>query len=144
MKTTIRFFPLKKNGSSTYLPILYRKTQFRYYNQKITLDFLDFVEKMKKIKLQLGHMLLSLDVISLFTNIPIDLVLKSIKIRQKFIRNNIKILLSEFLTAIEFVSTSTFFSFDKQIYKQTYGVPMGSSLSPVVADLIMQDLESSI
>ena len=33
------------------------------------------------------------------------------------------------------------FTFDKRIYKQEFGTPMGSPLSPIIADLIMKDLE---
>jgi len=47
----------------------------------------------------------------------------------------------EFLDAVQFVLKSTFFSFDNQIYKQNYGTPMGSPLSPIIADIVMQDLE---
>lgn len=104
----------------------------------------DFVNKINNIELQRGHVLLSLDVVSLFTNVPIDLALKSIKTRWKFIRNNTKIPLNEFLKAIEFVLSSTFFSFDGKIYKQTFGVPMGSPLSLIISDIVMQDLEKSI
>jgi len=43
-----------------------------------------------------------------------------------------------------FVLEFTYFHFNNRVYKQTYGAPMGSLLSPIVADLIMQHLESSI
>jgi len=34
-------------------------------------------------------------------------------------------------------------SLSTTIYKQTYGTPMGSPLSPVIADVVMQDLETA-
>lgn len=37
--------------------------------------------------------------------------------------------------------SSTYFSFNNTIYKQTHGTPMGSPLSPVIADITLQDLE---
>jgi len=40
------------------------------------------------------------------------------------------------------VLNSTFFTFNDVVYKQTFGVPMGSPLSPIVADLVLQDLET--
>ena len=43
---------------------------------------------------------------------------------------------------MEICLTSTFFSFEGEFFKQTYGVAMGSSLSPVVANLFMEDFES--
>ena len=36
----------------------------------------------------------------------------------------------------------TFFSFEGEFYEQTCGVAMGSPLSPVVANLFMEDFES--
>ena len=49
---------------------------------------------------------------------------------------------NEFLGAIRFVLDSTFFSFDNKLYKQSFGTPMSSPLSPVIADLIMRKLET--
>ena len=37
---------------------------------------------------------------------------------------------------------STFFSFDNVIYKQSFDTPMGSPISPVIADLVMRRLET--
>jgi len=39
---------------------------------------------------------------------------------------------------------STVFTFNKVLYKQIFGTPMGSPLSLIIADLVMQDLENSI
>lgn len=45
--------------------------------------------------------------------------------------------------AIKFILTSTYFTFNNKIYKQIHGTPMGSPLSPIIADLVMQDLETT-
>lgn len=50
--------------------------------------------------------------------------------------------LNEFLNAVIFVLSSTYFTFDNVIYKQTFGLPMGSSLSPLIADIVLQDIEN--
>ncbi|XP_018366339.1 PREDICTED: uncharacterized protein LOC108763331 [Trachymyrmex cornetzi] len=42
------------------------------------------------------------------------------------------------------VLESTYFAFDNQFYKQTFGTPMGSPLSPIVANLVMAELESRV
>ena len=89
-----------------------------------------------------SHILISLDVISLFTNVPIDLAVEGIRKRWSYIEKNTKIPIDEFISAIEFILSSTFFSFNNIIYKQTHGMPMGSPLSPIIADIVMQDLKS--
>jgi len=87
--------------------------------------------------------LISLDVVSLFTNVPIDLAIDSVGSRWCYIQRNTRIPKNEFLLAINFILTSTFFTFNNVIYKQTFGTPMGSPLSPIIADLVMQDLENT-
>jgi len=42
-----------------------------------------------------------------------------------------------FIKAVQFVLDSTIFIFDSVIYRQNYGSPMGFSLSPNSADLVM-------
>jgi len=86
--------------------------------------------------------LLSLDVTALFTNVPLDLAIDGISNRWVYIKQYTNIPKNEFLMAINFVLSSTYFTFDNNIYKQTYGTPMGFPLSPIVADIVMQDLET--
>jgi len=88
-------------------------------------------------------MLFSLDVVSLFINIPLDLAINSITKRWEYLERFTKITKSEFIAAINFI-LSTYFKFNNQIYKQTFGTPMGSPLSPIVADLTMRDLEKNV
>jgi hypothetical protein len=88
--------------------------------------------------------LISIDVISLFTNIPLDLAIESVSKRWNFISTECNIPKDEFIRAVSFVLNSTFFTFDNQIYKQTFGTPMGSPLSPVIADLVLCDLEERV
>jgi len=49
---------------------------------------------------------------------------------------------NEFINALKLILNSTFFTFDKLIYKQNFGTPIGSLLlSPIISDLVMRDLE---
>jgi len=81
----------------------------------------------------------------MFTNIPIDLTIESID-KWNFLRDKINISKDEFMLGIQLVFNSTYFSFG-QFYKQNFGIPIGSlwypsPLSPVIADLVMRDLEA--
>jgi len=99
------------------------------------------VERLSGVLVESGHKLISLDVISLFTNIPIDLAINSVERRWNFIKDNCSISQPEFITAVKFILNSTYFTFNDSIYQQTYGTPMGSPLSPIIADIVLQDLE---
>ena len=37
-----------------------------------------------------------------------------------------------------------YFQFNKSFYKQIFGTPMGSPISPILADIVMQDLEHKV
>jgi len=79
-------------------------------------------------------------VISLFTNIPIDLIIECLMNRWNLISGNCKIPEKEFLKAVELIFYLTCFSFDNQNFKTL----MGSPLSPVIADIVMQELENTV
>ena len=106
------------------------------------IDSFDVVKKLNSMPIDENFKLISLDVISLFTNVPLDLAVESIDKRWNYIERNCDIPKNEFLTGIRFVLNSTFFSFNNVCYQQTFGTPMGSPLSPIIADITLQDLES--
>ncbi|XP_020295370.1 uncharacterized protein LOC109860580 [Pseudomyrmex gracilis] len=89
-----------------------------------------------------ADVLFSLDVVSLFTNIPLDLALDGVRKRWDSIKDHTKIPLDPFIRALEFVLSSTFFDFNGITYQQTFGTPMGSPLSPIIVDIVLQDLET--
>jgi len=99
------------------------------------------VKQLKDLVIDDDMELISLDVISLFTNVPMNLALNSINKRWSDISKGTKIPKNEFIKAIELILDSTFFGFNNKIYKQKFGTPMGSPLSPILADLVLQDLE---
>ncbi|EFN65809.1 hypothetical protein EAG_00370, partial [Camponotus floridanus] len=102
----------------------------------------ELIKKLENVQLDINYKLISLDVISLFTNIPIDLAIESVSNRWEYIEGNTDLPKSEFLLAVTMVLNSTFFTFNNIVYRQLYGTPMGSPLSPIIADIVMQDIEN--
>ena len=92
-----------------------------------------------------GYQYISFDVESLFTNVPIkrtvDIILKRIY-EDKLVSTNLKKHTSKKL--ILDTCTKTAFSFNNKLYQQKDGVSMGSSLGPVLANIIMTELEDVV
>jgi len=105
---------------------------------------LDLINKLNGLHIPVNCTLISLDVISLFTNVPIEMVMDILDEKWSFIEKHSILPKIEFFNAIKLVLHSTFFTFNNKYYKQTYGAPMGSPLFPIVADLVLQKLESDI
>ena len=102
---------------------------------------MDFKKKINNVRVPEGYMLVSLDVISLFTNIPNELVYKAIHNKWFQIKKFTTLPKSEFIKGIKMVLENCTFSFNDIIYEQIFGSPMGSPMSPVIADLVMEILE---
>ena len=89
-----------------------------------------------------GYVFVSFDVVSLFTNVPLDRTIKIILKRSyedKLITATLKKrTMKKFITD---VCKKSAFSFNGNVYKQTDGVSMGSSLGPVIANIFMTELE---
>jgi len=49
-----------------------------------------------------------------------------------------------FILNYHFILSSTYLTFNNIIYKQTFGTPMESPLSPIIADVVWQDLERKL
>jgi len=99
------------------------------------------IKKLNGVSIEENYDLISLDVVSLFTNIPVNLAIDSVSNRWSHISKGTKIPKNEFLKALKLILESTYFKFNNIIYKQKFGTSMGSSLSPIIAEIVLQDLE---
>lgn len=113
-------------------------------NEYYIKDSFHFKEKLKNIKIPNNYLLISLDVVSLYTNIPIALATKIIKRKWSEIKKYTDIPLDEFIYATELTLKSTYFLYENVLFKQIEGCAMGSSISSVVAQLVMEDLETTV
>ena len=104
----------------------------------------DFVEQAKHITLAPGECLSSYDVSALFTSVPVDPALNSIKDlleKDHTLKERTVMELSDIILLLEFCLKNTYFSFQDQFYEQVEGAAMGSPVSPIVASLYMEYLE---
>lgn len=90
-----------------------------------------FIEVISKQKLSSNDLMVSFDVSSLFTKVPI---LDTLQLLQRqFDNNTIKL--------FEHCLTTSFFLFNGEYYKQIDGVAMGSPISPSIANYYMEYFE---
>ena len=104
----------------------------------------EFVNNLISIALESNYKLVSFDIISMYTNIPIELITKNIEKRWRYISKNTSIPKKEFLNAISLIIHSTYFKFDNKFFKQIFGMPIGFLLLSISANLVIQDLEDKI
>lgn len=81
--------------------------------------------------------MVSLDVISLFSVIPKDLLITSIKAKWPEISNNTDMPQEIMIKAIDLIWDSNYFTYKDKFYKQKLGTPMGGNASGDFADITM-------
>lgn len=99
------------------------------------------VDRIKNINLPNRCKLLSLDVDSLFTNVPVNETL-DIMTRLLEMKRLHPIEISEIVELTQICMKQNYFKFNDKIYLQTEGLAMGSPLSPLMAELFMNDFEN--
>ena len=110
-------------------------------------DTFDAANRIKSIPPDLfiqGDKFVSLDVESLFTNVPLQRTLNIILARifnKKLIDTNLR--KSTLRKLILDTCTKTVFSCNNKLFEQTVGVSMGGSIGPVLANIIMTEFEQN-
>ena len=103
-------------------------------------DSFTFADQIRKMPAEKTYMV-SFDVKSLFTNVPlaetIDICAKVLYHKD----NNLKLSKTSFMKLMNLATSAIEFSFDGNMYCQTDGVAMGSPLGPTLANIIMGYLE---
>ncbi|XP_044757795.1 uncharacterized protein LOC123315953 [Coccinella septempunctata] len=104
----------------------------------------DLKESLRNVRIQANHRLYSLDVKSLYTNIPTELIKEAIENNWEIIRQHTLIPKEDFIQTIQYITNNSFFQYEKNFYKQIKGVAMGNPLSSTIAQLVMELIEKKI
>ncbi|XP_036347982.1 uncharacterized protein LOC118757371 [Rhagoletis pomonella] len=108
------------------------------YNVKNSFNLKD---KLANIRVCDEDMLVSFDVVSLFTNIPTMLASKIVMNKWDQVKQKTNIPKKKFQEILEFcLKDNNYFMFNKKLYSQTFGMPMGNPISPTIAEIIMDNL----
>ena len=105
----------------------------------------DFLEDLKGIKISPDEVMMSFDVKALFTSVPIEPALKVI---EKLLKedNNLQsrttMSIQHIMDLLGLCLRSTYFTFRGKFYEQVEGAAMGSPISPIIANLYMEDFEA--
>ena len=132
-------------GLGKYVSSLLNPLTQNDYSVKDTFEAVNKIRSIPPELFEQGYRYYSLDVVSLFTNVPLNRTIKIILKRvyeekllaTKLRRNTLKKLIKD--TCIK-----TAFSCNNKLYKQIDGVCMGSSLGPVLVNIIMTELEKIV
>lgn len=111
------------------------------YNINSSYQFCEFINDQK---IPANYVLVSLDVVALFTSVPVDLILQSIRDRWSDFEQHTHIDENFFVKMVEFCLTSSYFQFRDKYYLQTFGAAMGNPTSPSAVDLVMEVLLDSV
>ena len=141
--TEVPFRPINSSTGSPMYEISKYLARIQYlYNDVYTVrnskEFASFIFNQKN---EPNERIVSFDVTSLFTSIPVDLALQIVKDEL----NNTTIWIQHTgLSAdhingmLKFVLNNSYFMYEDCHYHQIFGCPMGSPVSAVIAELVMQ------
>ena len=97
----------------------------------------DFVNKIAELEVPPGQKLVSYDVSSLFTSIPINEAIPVVRAKlesDQSLPDRCPLDIAQLSVLQEMCLSSTYFTFQGEFYKQKKGAAMGSPISPVVAN----------
>ena len=123
---------------SRILKALVAKSPYQVQNNK------ELIQHLEGIQLRSGEIIMSYDVKALFTSAPIQPALNIIKKvleEDNEFQQRTSMTVKHITCLLEFCLRSTYFTFQDKYYEQVDGAAMGSSISPIVANLYMEDFE---
>ena len=103
-----------------------------------------FAEFVRSETLNSDQVLVSFDVVTLFTEIPVDL---AIKVAERRLTEDVSLSqrtslpVEDIINLLSFCLKTTYFMFEGNYFQQVFGTAMGSPVSAVIANLVMEDVK---
>ena len=111
-------------------------------------DTSDLIYKLEQIKPRADCWLCNFDVVSMFTNCPINEILSAVRIAyDQFDKSDYKIKCpptDDLINLLEMVLENNIFDFNGQLYKQNIGAAIGAVPSPEACDILMYRIMKEI
>ena len=103
-----------------------------------------FIDKIANTTIDEDEIMVSFDVVSLFTAIPVEKACERIRTKLETdvtLTSGTKLTIDNIISLLRFTLTNSLFTYNNTIYKQVHGCAMGSPVSPVIANLYMEEIE---
>ena len=103
-----------------------------------------FIQQIQGKSLQPGDSITSFDVEALFTSVPVQPAIQIVNNRlqqDNTLPQRTAMSIPQITSLLEFCLTQTYFLFQGKYYKQTQGAAMGSPISPIIANIFMEEFE---
>ena len=118
-------------------------------NEHTVNDIFVFADELREMKIKDHEVLVSYDVSSLFTNVPVDETIESIAERafenDWFNReHDLNITKFDLIELLRIATKNQLFQFEGNLYEQVDGVAMGSPLGPLMANAFMCKIEKQL
>ena len=105
-----------------------------------------FIQHIKEVKLEPGEVMTCYDVKTLLTSVPVDPsinILKQILQQDPLLSQRTNMSMPQIITLLEFYLKNTYFLFQGKYYEQVQGAAKGSTISPLIANLFMEEFKVS-
>ena len=107
-----------------------------------------FIDKIANTTIDEDEIMVSFDVVSLFTAIPVEKACERIRTKLETdvtLTSRTKLTIDDIISLLRFTLSNSFFTHNNTIYKQVHhGCAMGSPVSPVIANLYMEEIEERV
>ena len=104
----------------------------------------EFVHKIANTTVDDDEIMVSFDVVSLFTAIPVDKTCEHIRnklLKDKTLQQRTKMSIDDIVALLRFTLSNSYFNYNNKTYRQVHSCAMGSPVSPIVANLCLEVIE---